>query len=372
MKFAPLASVRHRVALGQRLPFNVYAADGSLLLARGLTVDSEEHLSALIDRGVRVNLDEVLDPVEIARRAPAELLPKLWQDVRDKMVAVMRKHEDGDLQTRLQRATVTLETLVRRDPDVAVFHLLSDHPNDRRELGLRHAAHSAVIATLIAHRLNWSGDDIERATKGALTMNMSMLELLGELARKRAVADAVHRDEIRNHPIRSRQMLEAAGITDSVWLGAVEQHHEQSDGSGYPAGMREVSELASLLRCADAFASGVDDLGSDERPTVNQMIRKIYIDERANVYATALVKELGVYPPGCSVTLANGEIALVVRRGATIKTPLVAAIANRFRRPFNTPVRRDTSRPGFRVVSALPACDFVPTRAQALMALQAT
>ena len=371
MKSAPLASVRHRVVLGQRLPFNVYAADGSLLLASGLIVESEEYLSALIDRGVRVNLDEVLDPVDVARHAPAELLPKLWQDVRDKMVAVMRKHEDGDLQTRLQRATATLETLVRRDPDIAVFHLLSDHPNDRRELGLRHAAHSAVIATLIAHRLNWSGDDIERATKSALTMNISMLELLGELALRRTAAEAAKRDEIRNHPIRSRQMLEAAGVTDSAWLGAVEQHHEQSDGSGYPAGLRDVSELASLLRCADAFASGVDDLGSDERPTVNQMIRKIYIDERANLYATALVKELGVYPPGCSVTLANGEIALVVRRGPTIKTPLVAAIANRFRRPFNTPVRRDTSRPGFRIVSALPACDFAPTRAQALLALQA-
>lgn len=371
MKSAPLASVRHRVALGQRLPFNVYAADGSLLLARGLIVESEEHLSALIDRGVRVNLDEVLDPVDIARYAPAELLPKLWQDVRDKMVTVMRQRNAGDLQARLQRATAPLETLIRRDADIAIFQLLSDHPDDRREHGLRHAAHSAVIATLLAHRLNWTGVEVERATKSALTMNMSVLDLLVELAQRRGVADVVHREEIRNHPLRSREMLEAAGVTDRCWLLAVEQHHEQSDGSGYPAGLRDVGELASLLRCADAFASAVNELAGEDRSTVNQMIRKIYIEERANIYVTALVKELGIYPPGCAVTLANGEIGLVVRRGSTIKTPLVAAIANRFRRPFNTPVRRDTSKPGFRVVGALPACDFVPTPAQALMALQA-
>ena len=30
----------------------------------------------------------------------------------------------------------------------------------------------------------------------------------------------------------------------------------------------------------------------------------------------ALVKEFGVYPPGCFVTLASGETGVVVKRGA--------------------------------------------------------
>jgi len=374
MRSAPLATVRHRIVLGRPLPFNVYAEDDSLLLARGLPVDSREHVDALIARGVRVNLDEVLDPVDLARRAPAEMLPRVWQEVQDQIVSTMRQRAAADLEARLQQATAPLATLIKRDPDVAIFQLLVEQQDERREQGIRQAIQAAVVTALIAHRLNWATDDLARATKAALTMNISVLELLGATSATGAAsreAEGARREALLAHPLRSREMLEAAGITDRDWLLAVEHHHEREDGSGYPRGLREVGELASMLRCGDALASGMEELRGKDRLTPNHLIRRIYLEERGNLYARALVKEMGIYPPGSVVALASGEVALVVKRGLSITTPIVTAVANRFRRPYNYPVHRDTSKPGFRVLTALPTYDFAPTPTQALMALQA-
>jgi hypothetical protein len=57
----------------------------------------------------------------------------------------------------------------------------------------------------------------------------------------------------------------------------------------------------------------------------------------------ALVKEFGIYPPGCHVQLASGEVGIVVQRGASITTPVVACLTDANGRTLARPVRRDTA-----------------------------
>ena len=40
----------------------------------------------------------------------------------------------------------------------------------------------------------------------------------------------------------------------------------------------------------------------------------------------ALIKEFGLYPPGCAVRLKSGEVGMVMRRGETASTPVVAVL----------------------------------------------
>src|SRR5438067_1198928 len=58
---------------------------------------------------------------------------------------------------------------------------------------------------------------------------------------------------LAEHPTKGADMLRAAGVTDEAWLQAVAQHHERTDGSGYPAKISEPSELAQALRHVDVF-----------------------------------------------------------------------------------------------------------------------
>ncbi|MFN7369254.1 MAG: hypothetical protein ACK5SG_03355, partial [Burkholderiales bacterium] len=57
-----------------------------------------------------------------------------------------------------------------------------------------------------------------------------------------------------------------------------------------------------------------------------------------NPIATILIKEIGIYPPGSFVKLANGETAIVVRRGEAANSPVVAALSSGSGIPYVDPV----------------------------------
>ena len=59
MQFSPLSLVKHRIAVGNPLPFNVRNADATLLLARGQVVATADQMEALFRRGALVDLAEL-------------------------------------------------------------------------------------------------------------------------------------------------------------------------------------------------------------------------------------------------------------------------------------------------------------------------
>jgi putative nucleotidyltransferase with HDIG domain len=59
------------------------------------------------------------------------------------------------------------------------------------------------------------------------------------------------------HPMRGTALLREAGWDDRTCLEVVAHHHENADGSGFPAGLagREIPAAARMVRIADAFDS---------------------------------------------------------------------------------------------------------------------
>ena len=69
----------------------------------------------------------------------------------------------------------------------------------------------------------------------------------------------------------------------------------------------------------------------------------------------ALIRTLGVYPPGVWVKLHCGEIAMVLRRTPIAKAPIVASLVSRSGMPLAVPALRNTKLPDFAVTGAVPA-----------------
>lgn len=371
MHHTPLAQVQHRVRAGQPLPFNVYRPDTTLLLARGQVLQTDEQISALLARGSLVDLDELrqLQGPDV-QTAPREALPGLWRDGMNRVAEVLRQPQAEGFRDALDEAAEPLQQLIARDPDLAIFQVLRHEGNAHVQYGVMHSVHAAIVARLVASRLGWPEPEMQRAFKAALTMNVAMLELQGRLAEQTTSPTTQQRAEIREHPLRSRALLETAGITDATWLQAVEQHHEERDGSGYPAGTREPSELATLLHRADVYSAKLSSRANREAVAADRAGREIFMQDPGHPVCAALVKEFGVYPPGCFVALASGETGVVVQRGNTVMTPIVAALTNRYGAPLREPVRRDTMLPLHAIVGVLPARQVrTPVRLEQLVTL---
>jgi hypothetical protein len=248
MRYTQLAVVKHRIAIGAPLPFNVYNSDKTLLLALGKTIDSHEQLEALFTRGTLVDLAELHRGVDAVMQAPPELLPALWADNFDRLGRTLRRASSANFRAALDEAAEPVVALIERDPDLAIFQVLSQNPDANTQYGLNHSIHTGIVARLVTQRLGWDAASMTRAFKAALTMNISMLELQGVLATQDHPPSDEQRRAIHTHPVRSREMLVLAGVTDAEWLRAVEQHHEESKTAAATreACQRPVSDLASL------------------------------------------------------------------------------------------------------------------------------
>ena len=130
-------------------------------------------------------------------------------------------------------------------------------------------------------------------------------------------------------------------------------HHEQEDGNGYPSGRTDVSELASLVRRADAYTSKLASRSTRDAIAADLAGRQMFMQDPGHPMTAALVKEFGIYPPGCCVRLASGELAIVVGRGASITSPLVACLTNARGVPVATPERRSTGDARHAVVAVV-------------------
>jgi hypothetical protein len=184
--------------------------------------------------------------------------------------------------------------------------------------------------------------------KSALTMNLSILDVQGRYAVHGRLGEA-QRAQIRAHPEQAVTRLRAAGVNDEEWLQTVLEHHERKGGGGYPGNLSEVSEGAEVLRMADVFMAKISS--RSERPAlpIQDAARQMFAEAGASPAASAIIKEYGIYPPGNYVQLVSGEMAIVIRRGATAHTPIAAAITDKSGMPSVSTARRDTSQPAYAI-----------------------
>ena len=354
MQCSHLAAVKHRLQVGRPLPFNVRDSDKTLLLARGQVIASVTQLEALKERGVWFDATPAGAGRGQPQHAAPEELPALWSHCMDGVGQALRRSGEAQFRTALDQAAEPVLALIDRDPDLAIFQVVRQQTGSLGEYGVKHSVHAAIACRLVGQRLGWDTATLDSLFKAALTMNLSMLELQGWLATQVSPLTALQREAIRTHPTRSVDMLEASGVNDRAWLDAVAHHHETADGRGYPGRLRDTGELAQLLRRADIYTAKLSARSTRTAMAANRAGREIFMQDPTHPMNNAIVKEFGVYPPGCFVRLVCGETGVVLKRGPSANTPIVASLTDRRGDPLIEPVRRDTAERDHLIVDVVP------------------
>jgi HD-GYP domain-containing protein (c-di-GMP phosphodiesterase class II) len=359
----PLGQVADLIKVGEPLPFRVLDVHARMLLGQGQVLVDQQHLDMLLERGAWVEKAQVIVVRQERSQPKTSRVPSAyrritlfdtWEQRIWQLDALLRKaHRHEAVADELAQFGTEQMHLVERDVDVALF--MAIRQDDRRFAlyALTHGLYSATVALLIGRQLGWDNDKLRCLTCAALTMNVSIGELQAVLAEQLTRPSPRQMDQIRSHPQRSADLLRAAGVNDVAWLATVVGHHERRNGGGYPRGLREANPLVAVLRAADVYMAKISPRAQRAPMLPKLAARQLYEEEGGGPIAAALIKPLGVYPPGDLVKLRSGEVAVVVRRGASGIAPLVATVSNRQGKASVSTVTRDTSQAEFAIEGAV-------------------
>ena len=345
-----------QVIPGVPLPWNVRNEPGQLLLSKGYVIKDASQAQTLIERGVFVDQEEFEKHQQSLVVASAPVLDpsQLWTTLNSQVHSLLCNPQDHpQFQGDMLNASAHIQQAIGTDAESVMFDMLSSEPQSD---AVSHSVNTAFVAALTASRFGWSESEQATLTNAAMTMNMATLTLHNTLGTQRTALTPEQKNALMNHPAQSRALLESSGVTNADWLRTVEQHHITPDGRGLPQERGHLSEQACMIHYADVYMAKLSARAYRGPLPAHQAARELFINGGGtqNPYVATLIKEIGMYPPGSFVQLANGDTAVVIKRGESAHTPRVHSILDARGQPYQTVPLRDTAQATFKVITGLP------------------
>jgi len=279
-----------------------------------------------------------------------------WSDLESDLAQLLlQPHAQRDFCARVQALQTQARELLQIDPDASLYWLLQLATSSSIGYSSSHALLCWTLCRLVAPSLDCPAAKQDSLAHAALTMNLGMTQLQNTLAEQAIEPSAEQRAAIDTHAARSAQWLRELGVTDADWLHTVEQHHERSD---------ELDTPTRLLQAADRYAAQISPRETRAGRCVTDSGRHAMLATEAgagsggsavNAIGHALLRTVGICPPGSFVRLEDETIAVVLRRTAQPGAPWVARVLDVAGAALAEPTLIDTRTDGCGIAAALVA-----------------
>lgn len=192
-----------------------------------------------------------------------------------------------------------------------------------------HSVNVAVLATIIGKGYGLNSRDLMLLCTAGLFHDLGKTRIDKNILNKPARLTQDEFGLVKKHSQYSYDILDARkDIADCVKQAAL-YHHENYDGSGYPAGRKgeEIPLFARILRVADVYDSLISKRPYKEAFPVNETIEYLLggcgtlFDERV---VTAFLRNVPIYPKGQKVRLSDGREGFIAANNhENVLRPLV-------------------------------------------------
>ena len=211
-----------------------------------------------------------------------------------------------------------------------------------------HAINCAkVMVRLVRHDPEWRMRPHEPVL-AALLHDVGMLKIEPSVLAHAGPLSQEKKREIEKHAHVGAELIADRIPSLASLMEPIANHHERSDGTGYPMGLTEVkqSPLARLLAMVDVYVALLSPRAhrgaSDPRSVLTDVL---LLADRGHLdrFAAEKFLTLGFYPPGTVVEMADGSTGVVMasrdpRLALSLAgRPMLALLADSQGRPLATP-----------------------------------
>ncbi|MEO5356805.1 MAG: PilZ domain-containing protein [Nitrospirae bacterium YQR-1] len=347
--------------VGKPLDKPLYDENGNLMLGRGYVMTDKD--VAKISRAIVIEPegDEVIpeedEDIDIEQIVDADLPFENLDLLNIKIDGLFDNlKREKDFQKKVRNSAKIVQDVCSIDEDLALGTIMLEHES---RYTVKHPIHTAIVSEIVTKKMGWSQEERANLISAALTMNIGMIELQERLHFQQEPLSPYQKEEVNKHPLEGVKVLKQFGVKNDLWLTAVLQHHEMLDGTGYPSKLKDkgIEEPSRVIALADIYCARVS--GRHYRkpllPTV--ALKELFLNKNESLdpdISAVFIKNLGIYPPGTFVQLANNEIAIVTQRGERINAPIAYTVLRHNNKVPTVAIKRDTSLDEFTVKTIVP------------------
>ncbi len=196
-----------------------------------------------------------------------------------------------------------------------------------------HSARTTIISISIGDALKLPNFRLIELGIAAMLHEVGMMKIPKQVYDKSTPLSEKERKLISTHPVQGLKMLQeyskenANPLAQDILMG-VWQHHERSNGSGYPQGLsgESITLFGKIIAAACSYDAQISNRpfrdGVDGFTTMLLMLKEMrsLYDEKV---ISALLNSISIYPLGNYVRLKSGAIGIVVDIGDDPRYPVV-------------------------------------------------
>lgn len=197
-----------------------------------------------------------------------------------------------------------------------------------------HSVNVAVLAMVIAIAMGRGTSELRNLGMGAFLHDLGKVIIPATLLNKESLLTDEEWQEMRRHPLYGLQLLQTRHLLEGPALMIIHQHHERTNGTGYPLGLQgdEVHAQSRVCAVADVYDALVSD--RPYRPSFRPDQAMTIMESEADGYDLEVLQiffqHVAAYPVGTLVGLNNGLLGVVVANRSGYPTrPRVRVLCER-------------------------------------------
>lgn len=205
-----------------------------------------------------------------------------------------------------------VSSVLRNSNAMAILSRLKD----KEGYNWRHMINCTILVSVFAKYLGLKDELIQQLALGAMLHDVGHAKLPQGLINKQEKLNDLEFKSLKKHVIQSLGLVKGEAGVSNLIMDMILNHHERTDGSGYPRGLKgkQVSLAARIMAIIDVY-----DAMTSERPhqSGEEPVHALrYLLANKHQFDPQLVQKfikcLGVHPVGTIVRLTNDRLAIVL------------------------------------------------------------
>ena len=325
----------------------VYEGDTDVVLIEGGTVLNREMINLLKEKevaSVYVDEDSILSAVQKEKAAKVERAAEEKEPLfniavlpeRDALVDT--KYEEdykfvyGEMEKLFADAALTgklnmdiLQPVMAssrlrdlyKEGATAVSMIYS--MNQEGDYSIHHCVHLAILGGLMAKWMHLSGIDRQNLVLAGLFLDIGKQFIPHEILEKKGKLTDEEFDLMKNHVVDSFKLVEGSPLAGrSDLMNGIIQHHERSDGSGYPSALQgeQISTFGRVLAVLDSYDAMASSRAYAQKRAPFEVFKVLYADvldgKLDSEYAVLFMRKLNAALNGCWLRLSDGTAGRIV------------------------------------------------------------